>query len=127
MLRVTLIALAGALGTLARYGAALLARKITTEWPLGTLVVNVLGCFVLALLSEAVLRGARVSEDARLAIGVGFCGGLTTYSTFNQDALLLFRSTGGAQAAGYVALTLVACAGASLAGVAAARALSPGS
>jgi CrcB protein len=85
--------------------------------------VNILGCFVLGLLTEAVLRGARVSEDMRLVIGVGFCGGLTTYSTFNQDALLLLKTTGTFAGIAYFMATVALCAGASLLGLVVARAV----
>lgn len=121
--RLLLIALGGALGTSVRYGAGLLLRRVTMEWPLGTLAVNVVGCFVLGLLTEAVLRGARLSEDMRLMISVGFCGGLTTYSTFNQDAIALIRTTGVGAGAFYAALTVALCAAASFLGMAAARAV----
>lgn len=120
-MRFLLIALGGAAGTAARYGTALMMRKVTTEWPLGTLVVNVVGCFLLGLLTEAVLRGARLSEDVRLMISVGFCGGLTTYSSFNQEALLLLRTTGTLPGIAYFALTVGLCAGASLLGLVVAR------
>lgn len=122
-MRFVLIAFGGALGTSVRYGAGLLLRRVTTEWPLSTLAVNILGCFVLGLLTEAILRGARLSEDMRLTISVGFCGGLTTYSTFNQDAIALIRTTGVGAGAFYAALTVALCAAASFLGMAAARAV----
>jgi fluoride exporter len=122
-MRLLLIALGGGLGTAARYGLTLLLRRFTTEWPAGTLAANVLGCFVLGVLTEVVLRGTRMSEDVRLMISVGFCGGLTTYSSFNQEALLLLRTTGGLWGVAYFAATVALCAAASLLGLLAARAL----
>lgn len=136
MVRLALIALAGAIGTLARYGTAQAARALVGDaqvagvggGPLGTLVVNVVGCFVLSALAAVVAGGAKLSDDARLAIGVGFCGGLTTYSTFNQDALTLLRGDAAIGAVVYVLVTLVLCALTALLGLAvgaaAARALS---
>lgn len=120
-----LICLGGAAGTLVRYGVGLGARRLWGETPLGTLVVNVLGCFLLGLVSEAVLRGARIHEETRLALSVGLCGGLTTYSSFNQEMLGLFRGGQALWGAGYLVATATLCAGASLAGLVVARTLVP--
>ncbi len=83
----------GALGTLARYGVnqwlqAWFPRAAAT-FPWATLSVNVAGSFVLSVIVFLVLEG-RVSQDMRIALGTGFCGAFTTYSTFalETDALI---------------------------------------
>jgi CrcB protein len=83
----------GALGTLARYGVnqwvqAWFPRAATT-FPWATLSVNVVGSFVLSVIVFLALEG-RVSQDTRIALGTGFCGAFTTYSTFalETDALI---------------------------------------
>jgi fluoride exporter len=83
----------GALGTLARYGVAVATQtwlpRSAQGFPWATLTVNVIGSFVLALVVFLAL-GGRVSQDVRLAVGTGFCGAFTTFSTFalETDALL---------------------------------------
>jgi CrcB protein len=124
-MRLALIALGGALGTVMRYGAWLLTRRLFSAnaqltW-LGTLAVNVVGCFVLALVTESALRGAKISEDMRLALSIGVCGGLTTYSSFNQEMLTLARDGHTLVAVATLVVTVVGCALASLAGLALAR------
>ena len=83
------LAIAGAFGTLARYGLGLLIvgwmRGFGSSFPLGTLVINVLGSFVLSYVTTLALNG-RLSPDLRLAIGTGFCGAFTTFSTFELEA-----------------------------------------
>ena len=75
-----LVLLGGAVGAPVRY---LVDRSVMSRTrsvlPLGTLVVNVIGCFVLG----CVVGGA--SPDVRLLLGTGFCGGLTTFSTFGYE------------------------------------------
>ena len=77
---------------------------------MGTFVANLLGSFVLGLLLEAL---ARAGDDtgrrrrARLLLGTGFCGGLTTYSTFAVESDLLVRDGHGGLAAAYLAGTVV--------------------
>lgn len=84
----------GALGTLARYGMALAMHawlpRTAQSFPWSTLTVNILGSFILALVVFLALQG-RVSEDVRLALGTGFCGAFTTFSTFavETDVLLM--------------------------------------
>ncbi len=68
------VATAGALGVAARYG---LTVAITGAWTV--VAVNVAGCFLLGLLATA---GGDLSEDGRVALGAGFLGGFTTFSTF---------------------------------------------
>lgn len=83
------LAIAGATGTLARYGLGLLIagwmRGFGSSFPLGTLAINVLGSFVLSYVTTLALNG-RLSSDMRLAIGTGFCGAFTTFSTFELEA-----------------------------------------
>jgi fluoride exporter len=125
-MRLLLIALGGALGTVMRYGAAQFARRLVSpEWPIGTFAVNVLGCFILAFLSEMLLRGFKMPEDIRLAIAVGFCGGLTTYSSLNQETLAFMREGHTHLAILYFMATVAMCAGASVVGLVVARMFSP--
>ena len=87
--------LAGALGTLARYGFSLLVQEWVETWgdrtflgaafPLGTLLVNVLGCFLLSLIVTLTLAEA-VKPEWRLILGTGFLGAFTTFSTFELES-----------------------------------------
>ena len=62
-------------------------QMIVTSWPLGTMVVNVIGCFLLGLLC----RMAPTNELVRLLFMTGFCGGFTTFSTFMNESLMMMR------------------------------------
>ena len=97
------LALAGAFGTLARYGLGLLIAGWLrgSSFPLGTLVINVLGSFVLSYVTMLALNG-RVSPDLRLAIGTGFCGAFTTFSTFELEAHGLISRGANLEAGLYV-------------------------
>jgi fluoride exporter len=92
--QIGLLIVFGALGTLARYGVAVATQTWLSReaqgFPWATLTVNVIGSFVLALVVFLALEG-RVSQDIRLAVGTGFCGAFTTFSTFalETDALLM--------------------------------------
>ncbi|WP_327679431.1 fluoride efflux transporter CrcB [Kitasatospora sp. NBC_00458] len=88
-------------------------------FPWGTFTVNVAGCLVLGLLTGAAAAGA-ASSHVRLLLGTGFCGALTTYSTFSYETLRLVEGGAGryalANAAGSVVAGLAAVyAGAGLA------------
>lgn len=88
------VALGGALGALARYGSAVLVQGLLlggplAAFPLSTLLVNVIGSFLLALLlfQEAVALPIAL----KTALGTGFLGALTTFSTFELDTFMLIR------------------------------------
>ncbi|MGD0527008.1 MAG: CrcB family protein [Polyangiaceae bacterium] len=124
MMRLLLIALAGALGTLSRYGIGVWAgRALGASFPYGTFIVNVTGCFLIALISQLALSTALISPTLRLTLTTGFMGGLTTYSSFNYETTNLFRERGWATGLTNVGLTLGACFAAGLLGLLAARRL----
>ena len=92
-----LIAALGAVGALVRYhlgafvhSSANRALASETEFPFGTLFVNALGSFILGV-TAALLSGAFLSQIIYVAIGVGFCGSLTTFSTLAVDLQRFLR------------------------------------
>lgn len=90
--KILLIALAGGLGTLSRYGLGGLVQRLTgPAFPWGTLVVNLLGCFVFGLIWSAGEGRLGLSGEARVIILVGFMGAFTTMSTFVFETGSLVR------------------------------------
>jgi CrcB protein len=104
-----LVGIGGAVGTGIRYG---LTQWLPTThgWPWPTLTANLIGTFILgallALLAEAL--DGHPARRARLLIGTGFCGGLTTYSTLVVEADLLVRAHRFGLATTYAVVSLVA-------------------
>jgi CrcB protein len=114
MTRLLLVAAGGALGAALRYAiAGPIQRPLGDAFPLGTLAVNVLGCFLIGLLATLFNGPLRLGEGARLAILVGVLGGFTTFSAFGLETLHLVQRGHPGRAAAYVlasnALCLVAC------------------
>ncbi|MEU4559348.1 CrcB family protein [Actinoplanes sp. NPDC023936] len=93
-----LVALGAAIGAPLRY---LTDRALGSPW--GTLTVNVIGSFLLG-----VVLGLPLSPALVALAGTGFCGALTTYSTFSWETLSLARRGERAAAAGYVAASVLA-------------------
>lgn len=116
-----LIALGGAVGTLARFAVGTLAAPVSQSLPWGTILINVAGSFLIGLFGTLTLAEGRypVSENLRLFVMVGFCGGFTTFSAFSLQTLDLLRSGAPLRAGLNVALSVAVC----LAAVAAGHAL----
>ena len=104
----------GFIGSVLRYLTGLVLPHAAFPWP--TLAVNVVGSFVLALVSGLVLRGAPLDERLSLLLRVGICGGFTTMSTFSLEVVQLASSTSTLAAVGYAVLTGALCIGASALG-----------
>ncbi|WP_074966145.1 fluoride efflux transporter CrcB [Paracoccus aminovorans] len=112
------VALGGALGSTARYGVNILAGRLTTL-PLGTLTVNVTGCFVMGLLA-AVLAFKGGQHLAPLLL-TGVLGGYTTFSAFSLDTLVLWERGATGTALAYVLGSVVLSLAAVTAGLAVGR------
>jgi fluoride exporter len=90
MSKLALIALGGALGSVMRYLFAGALQSLAGErFPVGTLGVNVLGCFLFGFLGFALAGPVLIREEYRLAILIGIIGGFTTFSTFGWETLAL--------------------------------------
>lgn len=122
MTRIFLIGFAGGLGTLTRYWVGLWAgRTLGTSLPYGTLIVNVLGCFLIAAIAHIALVTTLIPSTLRLTLTTGFMGGLTTHSSFNFETTNLLRERAWAAGATNLGLTLAGCFVAGLLGLAAAK------
>lgn len=122
MERLLLIALGGAIGTMARYLTSLVAvRWFGPEFPYGTLIVNLSGAFVIGLVQELGTESAMVSDNTRLFLTTGIMGGLTTYSAFSYETVRLMEANAWASAWINVAVTTAMCLGLCFLGIAVGR------
>ncbi len=109
------IALGGALGSVARYGlSSLVANLFGETFPLGTLIINVVGSFVIGCFATLTGPDGRimVSGDVRQFVAIGLCGGFTTFSSFSYQTLALAQDgeyvRAGVNIVGSVVLCLLA-------------------
>lgn len=104
-----IIALGGGFGSVCRYLAQLgFSRLFGAPFPfLGTLVVNLSGCFLIGLLYGLAPRHAWLTLDWRLLLITGVCGGYTTFSTFSYESLNLLRQGNYFACYGYIVASLV--------------------
>ncbi|MDP7005171.1 MAG: fluoride efflux transporter CrcB [Phycisphaerales bacterium] len=103
------VAIGGGIGAVSRYLVANLGQSWTTaDFPLGTLVVNIIGCALIGLVT-ALLIGplAQHREFLRILLIVGVLGGFTTFSTFAIDSFELFEDGRVRQAVIYILLSNV--------------------
>ena len=118
-----LIALGGAAGSLLRYAVGRVVQGMSASgFPVGTLFVNVSGCFIIGILVRQFMN-MQLSPELRALLIVGFCGGFTTFSTFSADTIGLIEGGEYARASGYVVLSVGLCLAATLAGMTAMRLL----
>jgi CrcB protein len=82
-------------------------NKLNALFPYGTLTVNVVGSFLLGLIYMLALRKAGISENARLFLGVGFCGGFTTFSAFALENFSLMEQKLASISLLYICISVV--------------------
>jgi CrcB protein len=90
MIKLALIAVGGALGSVLRYAVQGWVQRCTSEsFPTGTLAVNVIGCTLVGLLTALFAGPALIREEYRIGLTVGVLGGFTTFSTFGLETFSL--------------------------------------
>lgn len=104
-----LVFVGGSLGTAARSGLGQVVPRLGVV-PVGTVLINVVGAFVLGLLLEVLARAGTddgLRQDLRLGVGTGVLGGFTTYSALAVDTVALLSGGHAGAAVGYALVTLV--------------------
>src|SRR6266536_3207630 len=92
MQKVLFIGLAGLVGTLGRYAlSGMIARRFGETFPAGTLIVNIIGCFLAGLLFYLLQERDLVGPTTRTVVMIGFLGGFTTFSSFGLQSFTLLR------------------------------------
>jgi CrcB protein len=111
------IFIGGGLGSVARYLLGTwINRMYQSTFPLGTLTVNVVACFLVGLLAGLIGQSAK-DDTVRSLLMIGFCGGFSTFSAFTLDSARLVDAGMPAQMGLYVLLSLIGCLAATFAGV----------
>lgn len=109
MIKLLLVGAGGGLGSILRYAMGILSEKWVHPhtFPLGTLLVNIVGCFLIGLAGGWADHRGLLNSEARLFLVVGCLGGFTTFSSFGYETLHLFRGPGALTAFLNVALQVV--------------------
>jgi CrcB protein len=122
MIQVIFVAIAGAIGSLCRWGIGRLAvRLFGANFPYGTLMVNLIGCFLIGLIMHIAMTTDKLSPTAKLTLTVGFLGALTTFSSFSYETFDLLYQARWTAAGLNIAANLFAGLAATLAGLALGR------
>ena len=91
-LNLLLIGLGGAIGSVARYTLSVAVLRVSgTLFPLGTFVVNVIGCLVFGAIAGAATARVQITSELRLFLLVGVLGGFTTFSSYAFESFALIR------------------------------------
>jgi CrcB protein len=107
-LRALAVLAGGALGSLARAGTAEAFPTRSGEWPWATFAVNLAGALILGWLTTRLTEMVAPTRYARFLLGTGFCGALTTFSTFQVETLRLAKDGHADMAAAYAVASLAA-------------------
>ncbi len=110
MREILFLAIAGALGTLSRYGLNGLAQRMTgSSFPLGTLLVNILGSVFIGFIMQVSLNTDIIPRSLRVILTVGFLGAFTTFSTFAYETVKYLED--GVWLSGVINITVNICLG----------------
>src|SRR5690606_8866068 len=103
-----IIGAGGAVGSVLRYySGQFISKNYPSQIPLGTLIVNLLGCLLIGLLLGYFAKNQGLSNEWKLLLVTGFCGGYTTFSTFAAENINLIQNQQTSQAFLYISLSVV--------------------
>jgi CrcB protein len=118
------IALGSALGGVLRYFlGGLIQRATPGTFPIGTLVINITGSFLLGLLYRYSADSAAITPEVRAMLTIGLCGGYTTFSTFSYETVRLLEDGEIGRAMAYIGLSVIISVAATMLGIVAGREL----
>lgn len=107
MIKCLCVALGGAVGAMLRYGMGLLPIPNKENFPFITLLINVMGAFLIGVVTGFSTRNKEMSEFLVLFLKVGICGGFTTFSTFSLESLNLLNSGRYMAAMVYIVVSVI--------------------
>jgi fluoride exporter len=84
-----------------------IAKQIPVPFPYGTLIVNIIGCFIIGVLYSLEHKANIISSETKLLLVTGFCGGFTTFSSFSLDCFGLLKDGQFLYVMAYVSLSVV--------------------
>lgn len=103
-----MIGLGGFTGSILRYAVYVMFDKpVLAKFPYATLIVNIIGSFLIGVLYVFAQKHAWFSENVRFFLAVGFCGSFTTFSTFALENLTLIKSSHSGLALLYILFSVV--------------------
>lgn len=118
------VALGSALGGALRYLlGGLIQRAASGTFPIGTLVINLTGSFLLGLIYRYSTDSAAITPEIRAMLTIGLCGGYTTFSTFSYETVRLLEEGEFGRALTYIGLSVTLAVGATMLGIVAGREL----
>lgn len=110
MINYILVSIGAAIGGAVRYGLSnYIQKNQSIIFPSGTLLVNITGSFILGIIMFYLNEKELISNELRLFLTVGFCGGFTTFSTFSYETIMLFRDSEIGLAILNIFLNLILC------------------
>lgn len=109
MLNIIAIFLGGGIGSVTRYWISNLLKNYSINFPLATLCVNLVGSFILGFTIALFWHKSHLHPTIKLAVAVGFCGGLTTFSTFSWETFDLIKNGEFILTFLYVFISILVC------------------
>ena len=107
MQAIIFVGIGGFIGSVSRY---LLSQiPINSTYPIMTMLINILGAFIIGFVSELLRERVEINTNTPLFLTSGFCGGFTTFSTFSLETLRLFQTDRHFTAIVYSCLSVITC------------------